>query len=413
MSIDKYTGVINWTPNSAGSFGVTVLASDGISYATQSFTITVEPVARLTEIVVDPDTMDLEVEETGTFEVFAHYSIGEPQDVTLAADCVYTLPTPTAGVITVTAGEVTAVGVGTDTILISYTEGDITATATISVTVSRVRIQMEITVDIPTFKVGKPAWFTVKMIANDDSGKLAVVSLSGDTGIIDDLEIEEGSDLTFDQETFIVKDATANFRGTFDEVRTSTITIEVKTSPGGDLLCSKDITIVVEAVKVGDIYGGGVVAYIFQSGDIDYIDGETHGLITALTDQSDGIVWATADFQEIFVETFLTIGSGSANTDAIIAQHIGVDVNTYAAGLAQAYTGGDFYDWFLPSINALIEFYKNRDVIGGFAADGYWSSSEYNPANSSVAYKETFTDNGSSTYVFKSETHRVRAVRAF
>ncbi len=41
MTIISTTGVINWTPTATGSFGVTVKASDGKLFDTQSFTITV------------------------------------------------------------------------------------------------------------------------------------------------------------------------------------------------------------------------------------------------------------------------------------------------------------------------------------------------------------------------------------
>ena len=33
--------------------------------------------------------------------------------------------------------------------------------------------------------------------------------------------------------------------------------------------------------KIGDTFGGGKVAYIFQSGDRGYVEGQQHGLIAA------------------------------------------------------------------------------------------------------------------------------------
>jgi hypothetical protein len=42
---------------------------------------------------------------------------------------------------------------------------------------------------------------------------------------------------------------------------------------------------------VGDLYQGGVVFYILEEGDTDYVAGETHGLIAAVADQSSGIRW--------------------------------------------------------------------------------------------------------------------------
>ncbi|MBA7571489.1 hypothetical protein ES708_13252 [subsurface metagenome] len=412
MEIGKYTGVITWTPNSAGSFGVTVKVSDGVLYVTQPFTITITPVTWLTGITVDPETMDLEVGgENRTFIVTANYSFGNSQDVTHA--CVYTQPT--TGVVEVTAGSVTAVKAGTDTIFISYTtEGEITATANISVTVSRVRIPMTITVDLPTFTVGGPYWFTINMIPNDDSGKPVKASfewpISSETGVKIEgtLDTDFESVLTFtligdvfQTEEFTMDDVTVNFRGTFTSPGTYLTTIEVETSPDGDLLCGQDITIIVEgSLEVGDNYGGGIVAYT---------DGNGHGLIAALTDQSseEGIVWAIEANQETLVTgTLLTIGSGSVNTDLIIEQNGGGNT---AAGLARAYNGGGYDDWFLPSIDELGQLYINRDVIGGFADPVYWSSSDYEPI---AALGQNFSGGSQSSH-WKRNPLQVRAVRAF
>jgi len=44
-------------------------------------------------------------------------------------------------------------------------------------------------------------------------------------------------------------------------------------------------------VAIGDSYGGGIVAYILQSGDPYYDVNVQHGLIAATADQSTGIQW--------------------------------------------------------------------------------------------------------------------------
>ena len=168
--------------------------------------------------------------------------------------------------------------------------------------------------------------------------------------------------------------------------------------------------------SVGDFYQGGVVFYIFESGDTGYIAGETHGLIAAVADQSSGIRWYNGSNTTTGASA-TTIGTGSANTDAIIAAQ-GATETSYAAGLARAYSGGGYTDWFLPSKDELNKMYLNRATInttaasnGGsnFANADYWSSTE---SDLNSAWLQNFA-NGYQNNYNKYNTKSVRAVRAF
>jgi hypothetical protein len=195
-----------------------------------------------------------------------------------------------------------------------------------------------------------------------------------------------------------------------------TFTVTATNAIGTSLASAASSSITPQAPQVGDFYGGGVVFYIFVSGDIGYVAGETHGLIAAVADQSSGIRW----YNGTHVTTGATgtaIGTGSANTDAIITEQ-GATETSYAAGLARAYTGGGYDDWFLPSNDELNKMYLNRATINTTAAsnDGsnfsntyYWSSTEFDYYN---AGGQNF-DFGTLTYGNKDSPINVRAVRAF
>ena len=106
--------------------------------------------------------------------------------------------------------------------------------------------------------------------------------------------------------------------------------------------------------------------------------------------------------------TLTGIGTGSANTDAIIAQP---GETGSAAELCRAYTGGGKTDWFLPSYFELSKLYLQNAVVGGFPNIGtfYWSSSESDTAQA------IFVDflSGNSNFSTKDSTLRVRPARAF
>ena len=171
------------------------------------------------------------------------------------------------------------------------------------------------------------------------------------------------------------------------------------------------------AQQVGDFYGGGVVFYIFVAGDAGYVAGETHGLIAAVQDQNSGIQWNNGSLITTGA-TATGVGRGSANTDAIISVQ-GATETSYAAGLARAYNGGGYTDWYLPSKNELNQMFLNKATINTIAAANggssfsttinYWSSTENGWNN---AWYQYFADGGQSDRR-KHNTYGVRAVRAF
>jgi hypothetical protein len=182
-------------------------------------------------------------------------------------------------------------------------------------------------------------------------------------------------------------------------------TIIVATVDGG-LTATCTVIVNPALVAVGDSYGGGIVAYILQSGDPGYDANKQHGLIAAIADQNGGVAIAWSNITALVGTTGTAIGTGQANTTAIVGQD---GCTSGAAWLCNNLTEGSYSDWYLPSKDELYKLYLNKVTIGGFADATYWSSSEKNVFGAWIQYFYS----GSQGLDDKSFDKRVRAVRAF
>jgi hypothetical protein len=188
--------------------------------------------------------------------------------------------------------------------------------------------------------------------------------------------------------------------------------------------------------------GGGVIVYVDSTNEMptyDYLE-------VAPTDASTGLAWATTtekcgstvstNCRTSFLSdagtslNYFGLGIGRAATALIVARHNAGSVakTAYAAGIADTYTTATASDWFLPSKDELNEVCKYardtgqnagasdvctggtlRTGVGGFAAAGYWSSTEDASTN---AWFHNF-DTGSQNSFGKADPFYVRPVRAF
>ena len=146
--------------------------------------------------------------------------------------------------------------------------------------------------------------------------------------------------------------------------------------------------------SIGQSYGGGIIFYIDGTGQ--------HGLIAATSDQSSGAAWCLAP--ELIGGTSTAIGSGQTNTTAIVTK-----CTSSAAYICDILVLNGYNDWFLPSKDELHQLYLQRNLVGGFADDYYWSSSEYDLNDAwSHHFQIGFQGN-----LVKYNTYYLRAVRSF
>lgn len=159
-------------------------------------------------------------------------------------------------------------------------------------------------------------------------------------------------------------------------------------------------------LKVGQPYQGGIIGYIFAPGDPGYVDGATHGLIVAPSDQATAVPWYNGRYV-VTGATGTALGTGRANTAAIVAAQ---GPGNYAARLCVDLDIGGYTDWYLPSKDELDRIYDNKRTGVGFAEQRYWTSSE---ADVNHAWPQNFA-NGYQYHLYdKFYEIRVRAIRSF
>ncbi|NQU87355.1 MAG: DUF1566 domain-containing protein [Mariniphaga sp.] len=159
-----------------------------------------------------------------------------------------------------------------------------------------------------------------------------------------------------------------------------------------------EVSFLTPPLALGQSYRGGVIYYIDNSGE--------HGLIAAASDQSINAQWFNGKSYIRTGATGAEVGEGNANTIMIINKQ---GEGIYAAAYCYNLELNGYDDWFLPSKDELNLIFQQKELIGGFSNDFYWSSTEYGEGS---AWEQVF-NSGTQYYVNKNFQIHVRAIRAF
>jgi hypothetical protein len=154
---------------------------------------------------------------------------------------------------------------------------------------------------------------------------------------------------------------------------------------------------------IGQYYQGGIIFYLDSA--------KVHGLISSqfdLNNRYNAVVWSCLG---ILTGTNSAIGTGQANTTAIVNANNCTGLG-FAARNCDLLVYGGYSDWYLPSLEELFQLYYRKSILTGFSTfsgDVYWSSTEVNAT-------QVYGLNFSTGYYFntaKTVHALVRPIRSF
>ena len=146
---------------------------------------------------------------------------------------------------------------------------------------------------------------------------------------------------------------------------------------------------------VGSSKEGGVVFYNGNAVGSCYV--------SATSNQSTLAPWGCGG---TYISTGTAIGTGANNTTNIVN---GCLTSGIAARICDEFVLNGYSDWFLPSKDELNQMYNQRNTIGGFTSNYYWSSTQ---SSSTYAYYQNFSS-GSQSTADKDYGYYVRCIRRY
>jgi len=335
----------------------------------------------VTGVTVAPETLALTVGGSDTLVEDIAPSNATNTNVTWSSS--------NTSVATVNNGTVNAIAAGTATITVTTIDGGKTATCAVTVTAVSTPVTVTgVTLDKTTLTIEVGEHETLhQTVAPADATNKAVTWSTSNAAV-----------------------ATVN-NGTVTAVNAGTATITVTTTDGSKTAtCAVTVTAAsVHEYAIGDTGpGGGKIIYVSASGFNVAGLGTCHYLEAAPENQARNVTWSSTKV-DVTGATGTAIGTGKANTAAIIAAHSGDTTSNNAAKACADYTGGGKSDWFLPSKDELNEMYKARSHLNN-SSNRFWSSSQIDYDN---AWYQLFSTGAQTKNIKDFNLNYVRAIRAF
>ena len=158
----------------------------------------------------------------------------------------------------------------------------------------------------------------------------------------------------------------------------------------------KEILLPNNTFEINGEYNGGKIFYIDETG--------LHGLIADTSNQLSSS-WGSNSTNT--GATDLDNGFGKKNTEKII-NTLGCYTSNAACLCNKNYIEG-YNDWYLPSKGELDILFAQKDLVDGFTASNYWSSTE---VFNNGGWNQNFTT-GEQGENGKFDARSVRPIRAF
>ena len=165
---------------------------------------------------------------------------------------------------------------------------------------------------------------------------------------------------------------------------------------------------------IGSKMGGGVVAYVYKPHEKGYVAGEFHGIIAAEQDTGK----ARFGCSGIQIITSKEIGAGITNMEVLTSS---CNQDGTIGSLFLNFSLKGFSDWHIPSVDELEILYENKELIGGFKEEHYWSSSSSDlesgkpsrPYYNKLAHSRNFRNTYRSAPILRNNQANIRPVRYF